>query len=118
MIYSFRSDMLADLTGKSPRLGRRVASWFLLPICYFGLLISPAVILAIPFQIFHKHHLSPVIFWIAMVLIAALVLWMLGLALVIGLRFFRRRVIYIDAIVFFAALVFAVAAVFWIYPPK
>lgn len=110
--------MLTELAGKSPGHVRLVASWLLLPICYLGALIAPAVLLAIPFQVFHKHQISPVVFWVVAVVLGALVVWSLRLALVSWLRLFRQRVIYVEAAVFFTAVVLAVAAVLWVYPPK
>ena len=118
MRYSIRSDMMAQIAGKSPGHVRRALSWLLLPFCYLGALIAPAVILSIPFQVFHWHRFSPAVFWSATALIGAFVVWMLSLSLVSWLRFLRQRVIYVEAVVFFAALVFAVAVVLWIYPPK
>jgi|SRR5215472_14906641 hypothetical protein len=117
MRYSIRSDMMAELGGKSPGLFRRAASWLLLPLCYFGAFISPAMILAIPFQVFHAHHFSPAIFWFVMLLIGALFLWLFYRTLNSWLRFFRQRVIYVEAGVFLTGLVFAVAVVAWIFPP-
>jgi hypothetical protein len=118
MRYAIRSDMLTELSGKSPGHVRRVASWLLLPVCYLGVLISPAVLLAVPFQIFHKHQLSPLVFWGAAGLLGALVVWMLRLALVSWLRLFRQRVIYLEAGVLFTAVLLAVVAVLWVYPPR
>jgi hypothetical protein len=111
MRYSIRSDMMAELAGKSPRLIRRVASWLLLPFAYSGAFIAPAVVLAIPYQMFHAHHFPPAVFWISTILIGALVLWLFYRTLICCLRFFRQQVIYIDPAVFLAALVFAVAVV-------
>jgi hypothetical protein len=110
--------MMAQLAGNSPGLARRVVSWLLLPICYLGALIAPAVILAVPFQIFHARHFSPAVFWVSMVLIGALVLWQFYRALISSLRFFRQRVIYVEAIVMVVAFVAAVTVVIWIYPPR
>jgi hypothetical protein len=110
--------MMAQLAGKSPGLARQVVSWILLPICYFGAFLAPAVMLSIPFQIFHVHHFSPAIFWVTTFLIGALFLWLFYRALMSWLQFFRQQVIYIEAAVFLTALVFAVAVVAWIYPPR
>jgi hypothetical protein len=118
MRYSIRSDMMAELAGKSPGLFRRVASWIVLPLCYFGAFMSPAAMLAIPFQIFHAHHVSPLVFWISTILIGALVLWVFYRVLIIWLRFIRQQVIYVEAAIFLTALVFAVTIVAWIYPPR
>src|SRR5277367_1342216 len=126
MRYSIRSDMMAELTPKSPRLVRhillcrflRILSWFFLPVNYLGLLMAPAVILSIPFQIFHYHHFSPYLFWTAVALVGTFTLGMFYASLVAGLRLFRQRVIYLEAIVLFAGLMFAVVVVVWIFPPK
>jgi hypothetical protein len=118
MRYSIRSDMMAELGGKSPRLIRRVASWLLLPFCYLGAFIAPAVVLAIPYQIFHAHHFPPAVFWISTILIGTLVLWLFYRTLISWLRFFRQQVFYVEAAVFLTALVFAVAVVAWIFPPR
>jgi hypothetical protein len=118
MKYSIHSDMMSDLTGKSPGLFRRVVAWLLLPLAYCGAFISPTVALAIPFKIFHEHHFSPALFWCTTLLIAALLSRVFYFVLIAWLRFFRQRLIYVDAAVLFAALVFAVAVVAWVYPPK
>jgi hypothetical protein len=118
MRYSIRSDMMMALAGKSQGLFRRAASWFLLPICYFGAFFAPAVVLTIPFQIFHTHHFSPAIFWITAFLFGALFVWLFYRTLISWLRFFRQRVFYVEAAVFLTALVFAVAVIAWIYPPR
>ena len=112
---TIRSDMMAELTGKSPGLFRRAVSWFLLPLCYFGAFISPAAVLAVPFQILHAHHSSPAVFWLWTLLITALISWLFYRALIAWLRFFRQRVFYVEAAVFLTALIFAVAIIALIF---
>ncbi|HEY9510478.1 MAG TPA: hypothetical protein VIV82_11525 [Verrucomicrobiae bacterium] len=118
MKYVFRSDMLTRLSGKSPGDFRRLASWLLLPICYFGALIAPSVLLAVPFQLLHKHKFPPAVFWGSLGIFGALVLCLLTLAVISWLRFFRQRIIHIEPAILFVGLILAVAAMLWIYPPK
>ena len=126
MKYIVHSQMMTELAPSSPRLVRhaflcrvwRGVSWLVLPLCYLGALIAPAVVLSIPFQVFHKHGVSPLVYWATTVLMGVFVLWMLYRAASYGFRSFRQRVIHVEAIVLFVALVFAVVAIVWIYPPK
>jgi hypothetical protein len=115
---TIRSDMMAELTGKSPGLSRRVISWFLLPLCYFGAFISPAAVLAVPFQMLHAHHSSPTAFWLWTLVIAVLISWLFYRALIAWLRFFRQRVFYVEAALFLTALIFAVAIITLIFMPR
>jgi hypothetical protein len=118
--------MMADMTPKASWLVRhvvlcriwRAVSWFLLPFCYLGALIAPAVVLSIPFQVFHWHHFSPQVIWITTGLLGTFTLWLLWRAVLSGWRFFQQRVIYVEAIILSVALVFAVAVIVWLYPPK
>lgn len=118
MRYSIRSDMMTELGGESPGLFRRVASWVLLPLCYFGAFISPAVLLAIPYQILHARHFPPAAFWFVTLLLGVLFLWLFYRTLISWLRLFRQRVIYVEAGILLTALVFAVAVVAWVFPPR
>ena len=126
MRYSIRSDMMEEMTPKSPRLVRhvflcrvwRVVSWFLLPIAYVGALIAPAGFLSIPFQVFHRHHYSPRAFWILTAVVGAIVLCMLSLAVISLLRHFRQRVIYVESVVLFVGFCLVLPIVFWVFPAK
>jgi di/tricarboxylate transporter len=118
MSYSIHSDIKADLFGKSPRLVRVATAWLLLPLSYFGAFVSPAIFLALPFQILQKHHLSKAVFWPLVILFGVFACLMISLSLISWLRWFRRRVIYVEAGVCFVGWLFAVAVVIWIYPPK
>jgi H+/Cl- antiporter ClcA len=89
-----------------------------LPVAYLGALIAPAGVLSIPFQIFHKHHFPAWAFWITAALVGTLAGRWLFRAVVCGWRFFRQRVIHLEALVFAFGLVFAVIVIIWLYPPK
>jgi hypothetical protein len=126
MKYSIRSDMVTEMTPKRPWLVRhvflcrvlRVVSWLVLPFAYLGAFIAPAMILSIPFQVFHYHHFSLYAFRIMACLMATLILLMLTMALIALVRLFRRNIIYLEAIALSLGLVFAVVVVIWIFPPK
>jgi hypothetical protein len=95
----------------------RYVSWILLPFAYGGALLAPAI-LTIPFQVFHKHHFPGGIFWVTSAVTGALVVWLFYVSLLGGLRYFRRGIIYLEAIVICAGLLLTVVAVVWLYPPK
>lgn len=126
MRYSIRSDMLMEMTPKSPGLLRhvrlcrvwRVACWMLLPIAYLGAFVAPTGLLSIPFQIFHGHHYSSRAFWIMTVLAVLVVAWILYLSANRWWRHFRQHVIYVEAMVLFAGALAALPIVLWIFPPK
>jgi hypothetical protein len=126
MKYTVHSAMMTGLTPSSPQLVRRVffcrvwrgVSWILMPFCYLGLLIAPAVIFSIPFQFFHEHTVSCPGYLVATVLVSASFLWMLYRAAKGGFYSFRQHVIHVDAIVLFVGLVFAAIIIVWLYPPK
>ena len=126
MKYIVHSVMMAELTPSSPRLVRhvrlcrawRAISWVLLPFCYLGAVFAPAAVLSIPFQVFHQHRVSPLVYWVTTVLVGVFVLWMLYRAASYGFHSFRQRVIHVEAIILFVGWVFAVVVVVWIYSPK
>jgi hypothetical protein len=125
MKYSIRSDMMTDLTPKSPRILRytrlcrlwRGVSWMLLPIAYAGALTAPAAIFSMPFQVFHKHHFPAWAFWTTAALVGLFVSWCFYRAFLCGWLLFRHRVIYLEAITICLALVFTVIVVIWLFPP-
>jgi hypothetical protein len=126
MKYTVYSKMMIDLTPSSPRLVRhvilcrvlRVISWILLPLAYLGALFAPGVVLSTPFEIFHAHRMSSLVYWVTAVLMGAFILWMLYRTALTGLRSFCRHVIHVEAIVFSIGLVLAVVVVVWGFPPK
>ncbi len=126
MSYTVHSQMMIEMTPSSPRLLRhailcrawRGVSWLLLPFCYLGALIAPAVVFSIPFQVFHRHEVSPVVFWSTTAAMSALVLWLFYRAVRFSVRSFRQQVIHVEAIVMSVALVLAVIVIAWVYPPK
>lgn len=126
MSYTVHSQMMIELTPFSPRLLRHVTlcrvwrgfSWLLLPLCYLGALIAPAMVLSIPFQYFHRHEVSPLVFWPVTAVTSALVLYLFYRAATYSLHNFRQRVIHVEAIVICVALVLAVIAITLVFPPK
>jgi len=117
MRYSIRSDTMAELTGKSPGVFRRVVSWFLLPICYLGALIAPSVVLTISFQGLHRGHFLPHVFWFVTALVGVVVLWIAYFEAVGWLRYFRQGVIYIEAIVIFIGFLAVIPVALLAFPP-
>jgi hypothetical protein len=87
-------------------------------LAYLGALFAPGVVLSTPFEIFHTHSVSSLVYWVTAVLMGILILWMLYRTALTGLLSFRRHVIHVEAIVFFIGLVFAVVVIVWIFPPK
>jgi len=93
----------------------RVALWLLLPVAYLGLLIAPAFVCALPFQILHSCRVKPpsVVYWISAVIIAGLVLfccYRLGRHVI---RELRQRIIDVESWVGFAG--FALSAALTVY---
>ena len=126
MRYVIRSEMLADLTPTSPRMLRhaqlcrlwRYVSWLLLPFAYAGALLAPAAVLSIPFQFFHKHHVAPSTFWITSGLVGLLAAWWFYKALACTAKWFRQRVIHLEALALTAGLALGVFFVVWLFPPR
>jgi hypothetical protein len=126
MKYTVHSAMMNEMTPSSSRLLRHAAlcrawrglSWLLLPFCYLGALLAPAVVLSIPFQVFHNHQVSPFVFWVTTGAMSALVLWVFCRAVSSGFRSFRHGVIHIEAIVMSLALLLAIVVIPWAFPPK
>ena len=119
MKYIVHSRLLMELTSSTQRLGHhtvlcrvwRGVSWLLLPLCYLGALMAPAVILSIPFQILHAHRVPSLVYWITILLMAVLILWVLYRAASYFFHGFRQRVIHVEAIILFVAIAFAVVSI-------
>lgn len=126
MKYIVHSQMMTEMTPASPRLLRhamlcrtlRGVSWLLLPFCYLGALLAPVVIFSIPYQAFHRHEASPVVFWLTTAAIGALVLWLFCRSARAASAAWRQQVIHVEAIIMCVALVLAVILIAWVFPPK
>lgn len=126
MKYTVHSTMMNEMTQLSPQFLRypalcrawRGVSWLLLPFCHLGALLAPSAVLSIPFQVFHKHQVSPLVFWVTTAAMSAVVLWVFYRAVSSGFRSFRHGVIHIEAIVMSLALVLAVVVIACVFPPK
>lgn len=91
----------------------RSVSGILLVVSYLGMLISPAVVLDLPFN--HAgHRLPPTYYWAMGVLEGLVVAWLLYRSLVYGYHCFRRGIIHVEAIVLALGLFLAVAIIPWI----
>lgn len=126
MKYIVYSQMMNEMTPSSPHLLRRVAlcrtlrgvAWLVLPFCYLGALLAPAVVFSIPFQVFHRHAVSPVVFWSTTTAMSALVLWLFYRSARAASAAWRQRVIHVEAIVMCMALMLAVLLIAGVFPPR
>ena len=117
---------MEELAPASPKLVRhpfmrrvwRGAAWVLAPIAYLGLVITPTVVSSVPFQIFHRREVSPLVFWLTAASVAVLAFWLLYRLGRVAYRSLRQRVIDLEAVVGFIGLVLAIVVIAWIHPPK
>ncbi len=82
--------------------------WIVGPVAYLGLLVSPAVVLSVPFQVFHRHLIG---YWLTVVV----VLWVIYRLGRTSYRWYARRVIDLEAIVGFTGSLLALASCIWVY---
>ncbi len=112
MAYTIHSKFATDLAAA------RVVRWLLLPVSYLGLLIAPAFVCALPFQILHSCRVTPpsVGYWISAAIISGLVLFCLYR---LGRRViweFRQRIIDVESFVGFAGFTLSAALTAYIFP--
>jgi hypothetical protein len=96
----------------------RIARWLLLPVSYLGLLIAPASVCALPFQILRSCHVTPpsVGYWISATIISGVVLFCLYR---LGRRVIweiRQRIIDMESLVGFAGFTLSAALIAYIFP--
>ncbi|MFM7215403.1 MAG: hypothetical protein ACKO3H_11065 [Verrucomicrobiota bacterium] len=126
MNFTVHSQMMNEVMPSSPRLIRRVVlsrtlrgvAWLVLPFCYLGVLLAPTVVLSIPFQVLHRHAVSPVVFWSTTAAMSALVLWLFYRSARTASSAWRQRIIHVEAIVMCMALVLSVLLIAWVFPPR
>jgi hypothetical protein len=98
------------------RVCRAVVTWLFLPVAYFGALLAPAVVFALPIQVLHSFHVAPpsLTFWSSVGLLSACAIWLLcrfGSAAIHGIR---QRVVHVDALVGFFGIALAIACHAWL----
>lgn len=126
MNNSVQSAMMTELTPSSERLLRhtvlcRICRWlsyFLVPICFLAQAFAIVAISSIPFQVFNSYHVSPFVYWPALILWGACIAWALWRAARWGVLSLRRCVISLDAMLIFVGLLVGVLASAWLFPPK
>jgi hypothetical protein len=124
MKYRVRSQMLIDLNlarfTNFPGVNRiwRVLAITISIVAYLGVIVAPAVVSSLPFQILHAFRIKPpsASYWIVASIILTLSIWLLCRITTIGYRSLRQGIISLDTIFGVIGVTLAIIFILWTLP--